>query len=554
MLKNTSPNWTASSQQTTAGRIVELQELPKEALQSVDSAKLELQVGGQSLLSQTEAKKNLLDKIVLVLVISGSIVFAIFQITQCVAAYAQPISTSNLESRNRVLPGLMICPYVDSGLAFHCAEPTDSELEFYPLWAPDATLSFDFRRFTSPCSIYSKSYDSSDSLSILSIADKMTIEKRSKCPNAIPLNDIPFAPKGGNPHILFGAIHTERLRQSIQDYQDALNSSGPLHPPSECSEGSSARRVTVKNSAKSLVCSSEGCRSSQSNTPPNVQCLAYDPSFFDDDFKENPGTVSDCNPMREVKPNSVDTFIISFPHLPIVGKRGLQTPVGTYEYSGLRCPAFSPSELKLSAEAFTQQVNSLDDASINYGMFNNITLFGHFVALAYDSEKGVPKDIDFDDVTSAHSGVSSSQQDHILASTILAHVERLADTVPPRSTPPYYIQRVFPVTLQASIDIKTRFTNAALGETNTTATPTAVFAPLSSNPYRIEGEIILMSFSTVLTTVTREVVTLSILTTISIIVSTATALWGAQQTIKDGILMVAAKVNAIRGAAQPKHL
>ena len=112
---------------------------------------------------------------------------------------------------------------------------------------------------------------------------------------------------------------------------------------------------------------------------------------------------------------------------------------------------------------------------------------------------------------------------------------------------------MLPVTLQAAVAIQTRYTNVALDESNTTATPTAVFVPQTNHPYRLQSTYILMSFSTVLTAVTREVVTLSILTTISIIVSTATALWGAQQTIKDGILMVAAKVNEIRGTAQPKN-
>ena len=65
--------------------------------------------------SHTEAQKGRLDKFVLVLVVVGIIVFAIFQIIQCVGAYTRPISATNLENVNRVLPGLMICPYGDSG-------------------------------------------------------------------------------------------------------------------------------------------------------------------------------------------------------------------------------------------------------------------------------------------------------------------------------------------------------------------------------------------------------------------------------------------------------
>jgi hypothetical protein len=555
MSQNTPPNSTASSQQTTAGLSglnVEMRALPKEPLQSVDAVKMELQVDGQSLLAQTEAQKYRLEKIVLVLVVVGILAFAIFQIIQCVGAYAQPISTSNLENRTRVLPGLMICPFAGTEFGFQCA--TSGDIAGYQaLWAPDATLSFDFRKpsirkYFSSCTINSKSYDSSDAAAVLSIVDPLSLAKRSKCPNAYPLEQ--FKQYGGSPPLLFGALDLEVAKQNEQDRDGRTL----------CEMGSSARRVTVKNTAKSLICSSEGCSSRQSHTPPNVQCLVYDPSFFDEDSKGTPGADPNCNPMREVNANAVDAFQIAFPFISQPASTRVRNTerYGTWEYSGLRCPKLSPSQLKLSVDDFALQLSSFvdDDRVSNY---NNMTLFGNFVALAYDSEKGVPKDIDFDDVTSMFSNgaISSSQQGHILASTILTHVERLEETVPPRSTPPYLTQRVSPVTLQASIAVQTRYTNAAKGdlsETITTTTPSAVFAPLINNPYRLPSSLIVVSFSTVLTTVTREVVTLSILTTISIIVSTASALWGAQEKIKDGILMVAAKVNEIRGAAQPKHL
>jgi hypothetical protein len=555
MSQNTPPNSTAkaaSSQRTTAGLSglnVEMRALPKEPLRSVDAAKLKLQVDKQSLLFQTEAEKNRLEKIVLLLVVVGILLFAIFQIIQCVGAYAQPISTSNLENRSRVLPGLMICPFAGTEFGFRCATSGD-RADYQALWAPDATLSFDFRNprrreFFSSCTINSKSYDSSDAFAILSIVDPLSLAKRSKCPNAYPLEQ--FDQYGGSPPLLFGALDLEVMKQNRDGRE------------TQCDSGSSARRVTVKNTGKSLICSSEGCSSRQSHTPPNVQCMVLDPSFFDEDSKGTPGADPSCNPMREVNSNTVDAFQIAFPFISQPASTRRNERYGTWEYSGLRCPKLSPSQLKLSVEDFALQLSSFDDDYKKNPNYNNMTLFGNFVALAYDSEKGVPKDIDFDDVTSPFSNgaISSSQQGHILASTILTHVERFEETVPPRSTPPYLTQRVVPVTLQASIAVQTRYPNAAQGDTTTTittTTPSAVFVPLINNPYRLPSSLIVVSFSTVLTTVTREVVTLSILTTISIIVSTASALWGAQEKIKDGILMVAAKVNEIRGAAQPKHL
>jgi len=284
----------------------------------------------------------------------------------------------------------------------------------------------------------------------------------------------------------------------------------------------------------------------------------YDPSFFDDDSKEIPGMHSDCNPMREVNANSLDTFEISFNHVSQGAGDSISTGFGSYEYSGLRCPDYSPSRLKLSVTAFKQQLASYERYScgINcvYGqtMNNNISLFGNFMALAYDSQKGIPSDIDFDDFTSSFSNgaISSSQIDHILASTVLARLEEDKTTVPRPSAPPFMRQVLLPVNLQASLSIRTRYTNAALDKSNTTTTPSAVFVPLSTNPYRIPTNVIVMSFSTTVTVVSREVINLSILTTISIIVSTAGAVWNAQQKIKDGILMVA----ACCGKARPTKL
>ena len=49
-------------------------------------------------------------------------------------------------------------------------------------------------------------------------------------------------------------------------------------------------------------------------------------------------------------------------------------------------------------------------------------------------------------------------------------------------------------------------------------------------------------FSSSLSTVTTQYVSLSVLTTISIILSTAATLWGSQEKIKDGIVLVKTKV------------
>jgi hypothetical protein len=507
--------------------------LQQESVIAIDSSVVQLE--GPSSPFQIEAQRApLFESFVLVIVVGGIISFAVFQIIQCVAAYNRPITTTDLETRTRVLPGLMICPYSSpvSSIGyeiFRCERLFQGRGKNTPLWAPDATLSFDYLSgMNPPCSIHSKSYDVTGAVSFLSVVDPVSLAKRSSCPNAIDPAVVTGGSSGGTPPVVFGVIDQQQFQRFQRNPEQ--------YPGDPCVFGNSARKITVKNSAKSLNCTSAGCRSSETFTPPNVQCLVYDPSFFDADSKPIPGKHSDCNPMREVNANTLDTFQVAFPHLGIGG-------YGTYEYSGLRCSETSPSRLKLSVQDFNNQLNSWSMISENHLRFgNNVTLFGNFLALAYDSQKGIPKDIDFDDVTSIFSNgaISSSQEDHILASSVLSLVEYERTPFGP-PTPPFLRHRVNPVSLQASLAVKTRYTNVALDQSITTETPSAVFAPLTNHPYRIPSNIILMSFSTVVTAVSKEVVTLSILTTISIIVSTAGTLWNAQEKIKNGVLMVAAR-------------
>jgi hypothetical protein len=90
------------------------------------------------------------------------------------------------------------------------------------------------------------------------------------------------------------------------------------------------------------------------------------------------------------------------------------------------------------------------------------------------------------------------------------------------------------------------FTNAVIGEKQTIKRQTAeVKTPVmktGSLMNSAESPTLLISFSSSSTVISTQVVTLSILTTISIILSTAATLWGAQPKIKDGIILVTDKV------------
>jgi hypothetical protein len=52
-------------------------------------------------------------------------------------------------------------------------------------------------------------------MSYLSIVDPVPLAKRLKCPNMIPLNEMPSGPKGGNPPV-FGSIDPVSLKQLLQ--------------------------------------------------------------------------------------------------------------------------------------------------------------------------------------------------------------------------------------------------------------------------------------------------------------------------------------------------
>jgi hypothetical protein len=461
----------------------------------------------QSLHSNEEPPRSMLDNIVLLTVVLGILCFAAFQIAQCAAAYADPISTSNLENVPRVFPGVMICPYSKNWpyTSFGCNSPDG----LTPLWAPDATLAIDWWGNQPKCS-----YSTTDDLAFLASIDEVSESKRSRCPNFMGKKSANIGgAKGGSSMVFFGTINATAAATNDR-----------------CSLTSFARTAVVKNSAKSLNCTAAGCYTGlDSFTPPKVQCLVYDPSVFDEEAKKF-GLDPKCNPMREVSANSLDTFLF---RVSLGGKSEDGPDFGKgYQYSGLRCSNHA-SKLKITLHDLQSQI---DDPVNN---IRNVSLFGNAVAFVYDSTKGIPNDVNFDDIVAFTSeGAASTEKDgHILGFTVLRYLGsgQIAPYSPRQTTEP-------PVRVQSSLRMDTRFTNAVLGDTTTTSTLSATILPATSNPYRIPGIPILMSFSTSYTLVTKSVVSLSILTTISIIVSTAGTLWGSQQKIKDGALLVSAKV------------
>lgn len=257
--------------------------------------------------------RNRLQWFVLGIVVSGIIVFCIFQISECVSAHENPSSQTRVENVNRTFPGLMFCPF---GRNSYSDPVLGSAAEsICPNWAPDASLSFDFRITAGnigngwhpdAISLYNTNVDSAS---------------KKERPDSCSLNQV----DRNSVSLYFVASKDTKSKESTVRFE---------------------RQVTVRNSAPpkpSVTVDGVERQPCNSWTPPNVQCLVYDPSTFDEATKTIPGLNTKCNAMRELKANTVDSlsFETDF-DVSVRPDASLSSMYGGYTYSGLiRQPAGS---------------------------------------------------------------------------------------------------------------------------------------------------------------------------------------------------------------------
>ena len=468
--------------------------------------------------------KNL-EKIVLVVVVVAIIVFASFQINQCVNAYANPATQTSVKNVTRTFPGLMICP-------FSYGQPAEF-IELAPKWSPEAFLAFDFT-YTQRVEPQSRSKCPTRSLLKLTNTnvDPVSQSQRSRS-TCLPNSDS----ETSTPELLFG----------VSEFQV---------PGTDCGI-SFEKQVTVKNSAKPQTeCKKSRCITGASWTPPNVRCTVLDAPTFDEATKSMfPALKPICNPMREVSPNSVDALYLSFTNFGI-GKahRDLPAP-GIYSYSGL-IPA-PPNTTYGQNQKLSPFINFPSSLSISTSDLNspgqseisnmNMSLFGGIVVVLYDSSKGIPKALDFDGAR------FNTMSNSILGSTVVLSTNCKGSGVPigPQQPCTQYPDdekkpKPAPIACVVTSQVDTTFSNVPFPETQNTSFQTVAFQPSlidqsslrSVNSLRFD---VLIYFSSSQSLVTSPIISLTILTTISIIVSTAATLWGSQQTIRDYVILVIAR-------------
>jgi hypothetical protein len=172
-----------------------------------------------------------------------------------------------------------------------------------------------------------------------------------------------------------------------------------------------------------------------------------------------------------------------------------------------------------------------------------MSLFAGVVAVMYDSSKGAPKELNFDNAR------FNSMSENILGSTVLFEAQKCEGELGVNYNGNRCPQtKLPPVTAIITAQVERVLSNAVTGDlTNTTYYRTAMQAAPQigtclSSDFLCRADIFL-SFASSSSVVNTQIVSLSVLTTVSIILSTAGTLWGSQEKIKDGIVLAMSKVH-----------
>ncbi len=443
------------------------------------------------------------DRLVMAVVVAGIVAFATFQISESVAAHENPSTKSTSELLPRTFPGLMICPY-----SFH--QEYSSQC---PRWSSDALLKFAIGE--NPAYTYPEFGNNNQ--------HSASQRTQAKCPNNHA--SISSDSQIGN-HLLFGHVTPKPNRISTPFHQKIIVQNTAV-PTQRCTSDNDFCRDPAKTGTFPTLCPSW--------TPPNVECTVFDPHHFDKQAKQY-GMDPACNPMKEIESNTLDLVFFRIP-LFTSQQSDDQRTIG-YTYSGL-IPEQSSSNLqKLPPEFFMSSRKLILEK--NGSPYNS--LFAGVVAVLYDASKGVPKKLNFD------RAADNTMSTDILISTVLLQTNCGQPDSTSSVTPATCRQERLPaVDVLTTIKRDRKFSNRVAGtffnETSYTTFKQQA-PPRSYCHYFMPVECVAglrIFFTSPSSVVDTQVISLSILTTISIIVSTGATLWGSQAKIKDGIDQVKTK-------------
>jgi hypothetical protein len=466
------------------------------------------------------------DKFVLVLVIPALVVAAYFNIKACVDAYENPATQVSVINANRTFPGIMICPYSFNANRYFLG---DVRVGLCPKWASDATLSFTFAPGLDSIRLWNTNTE---------VASKR--QSASECPNVLSAVD----PSGGNSYLLYPPFPVPKRLDGFLDLTSGL-------------------KVTVKNTEKpTLSCEFDYMNPSVQNpcknpadadtfpylcpswTPPQVECLVFDPNHFEEQAKKH-GIDPKCNPLKEIKPNSLESVQMSF------GAFGMGDPFKKktgYAYKGLipqpnaTNKAFRdlPQNFFISTNDMFLKDRNVFDMNIS---FNGLT------AVIYDASNGIPKELDFSGATTR---TMSEQVDSLIVFAMKCDDQSNVQSCGAEPLMPQEVEvtttfeEIFTNQLRTQ---STRYYNQSVVTAISNLPRTVGIPNTFLNIWSLS-----MSFSTDTSTNRKQVLSVNIVTTVSVILSIATSIWGARPKIKEAIQVASAKAQELlfkRGSVIP---
>ena len=165
----------------------------------------------------------------------------------------------------------------------------------------------------------------------------------------------------------------------------------------------------------------------------------------------------------------------------------------------------------------------------------NVSLFNGLTAVIYDASNGIPKELDFSGATTR---TMSQQVDSLILFNMKCDKE---------FTKSCGSERFVPQEVEITTTFETVFTNQIRTETTTYYNQSYVTA--ISNLPRAVGEkntftnewSLSMSFSSDQSTSRKQVLSVSVVTTVSVILSIGASIWGSRPKIKEAMQVATAK-------------